>query len=225
MQGFVSSSQRFTPAAAPVAAPDYGSWDGEPNSLRGDAARLGPGAYVQLVGGSITRHQPSNVAPAGTYPVLCRIYSPQPRAFLDSKPVSCTWLTCADFACTIGLLRHLQDDWGGKAAGRGSRPGRHHGYHTAPFGSEAQRSSPALTAVTAAKKGATPGPGAYSNATVDMKQVFRPLSVPGGGAGFSTGSKRFSSSTSVSPGPGAYIEDVAHSCSLVRPSYNVTLDC
>lgn len=50
-QGFVSSSQRFAPAAAPAAAPDYSSWDGEPGSLRGDAGRLGPGAYVKLVGG------------------------------------------------------------------------------------------------------------------------------------------------------------------------------
>jgi hypothetical protein len=126
------------------------------------------------------------------------------------------------------LLCHLQDDWGGMSAGRGGRSGsagaggQHPAYHTAAFGSEAQRSSPALAA---AEKGSTPGPGAYSNAAVDMKQVFRPMSVPNGGAGFSTGSKRFSSSTSVSPGPGTYTEDVANSCSLVRPSYNVTLDC
>lgn len=58
-----------------------------------------------------------------------------------------------------------------------------------------------------------------------MRQVFRPLSMPGSAAGFSTGSRRFGSSTSVSPGPGAYTEDTANSCSLVRPSYNVTLDC
>ncbi|KAF6262766.1 hypothetical protein COO60DRAFT_571321 [Scenedesmus sp. NREL 46B-D3] len=169
--GFVSSSQRFQPAAAPVAAPDYCSWDGKPGSLRGDAARLGPGAYMKL------------------------------------------------------------DDWGGKAAGQGPKlgttagGGRYPAHHTVPFGSEAQRINPAMAADAAARKGATPGPGAYSNAAVDMRQVFKAMSVPGSGAGFSTGSKRFGSSTSVSPGPGTYTEDVANSCSLVRPSFNVTLDC
>ncbi|WIA38900.1 hypothetical protein OEZ86_002173 [Tetradesmus obliquus] len=165
--GFVSSSQRFAPAAAPAAAPDYSSWDGEPGSLRGDAGRLGPGAYVKL------------------------------------------------------------EEWGGKAAARSSTAGGccRPSYHSVPFGSEAPRSSPLLAAAGAGHKGATPGPGAYDKATVEMRQVFRPLSMPGSAAGFSTGSRRFGSSTSVSPGPGAYTEDTANSCSLVRPSYNVTLDC
>jgi hypothetical protein len=47
MQGFVSSSERFSAAAAPIAAPDYASFDG--STMKGDQARLGPGAYIKLV--------------------------------------------------------------------------------------------------------------------------------------------------------------------------------
>lgn len=67
--------------------------------------------------------------------------------------------------------------------------------------------------------------GAYDSAAVDMKEVFRPLSVPSSNrAGFSGSAKRFGASTTVTPGPGAYIADTASTCSLVKPSYNVTLE-
>jgi hypothetical protein len=47
LQGFVSASQRFTPAAAPIAAPDFNTFDG--STMRGDQTRLGPGTYLKLV--------------------------------------------------------------------------------------------------------------------------------------------------------------------------------
>lgn len=140
---------------------------------------------------------------------------------------------------TCACCCFCQDDWGSKGAGRactaagglkcstGGTHGRHLAYHVAPFGSEASRSSPAAAAAataTTAVGAVSPGPGAY-DAPVDLKQVFRPLSVPGvNRAGFSASGRRFCSSATVSPGPGAYAADSASSCSLVRPSFNVTLD-
>ena len=48
MQAFASATARFTPATAPAAKPDYSCWDGSKESLKGDVARLGPGAYIKL---------------------------------------------------------------------------------------------------------------------------------------------------------------------------------
>eukprot|EP00879_Flechtneria_rotunda_P020616 GHRR01021695.1.p1 GENE.GHRR01021695.1~~GHRR01021695.1.p1 ORF type:complete len:281 (+),score=94.98 GHRR01021695.1:188-1030(+) len=169
--GFISATKRFEAIAAPRAKPNCSCWDGSPSNLRGDAARLGPGAYMQ------------------------------------------------------------QDEWIGKQSGHAKGAGactgsmqhsssKHLGYHKAAFGRKASRSSP-----SGAHNSHTPGPGAYSNATKDMKEVFRPLNVPGSNrAGFSAGSQRFSSSETAPPGPGRYCADAANSCSMIRPSFNVTLD-
>lgn len=52
LQGFASGSERFTPASAPIASPDYASFDG--SSMRGDQTQLGPGAYLKLVSAGVT---------------------------------------------------------------------------------------------------------------------------------------------------------------------------
>lgn len=61
--------------------------------------------------------------------------------------------------------------------------------------------------------------GAY--AAVDVAKVFQPLSMPGK-AGFATTSQRFKlkGPTPETVGPGTYVTQG----SLVRPTFNVTLD-
>jgi hypothetical protein len=58
-QGFASASNRFAPVAAPPAAPDYSSWDGQAGTLRGDASRLGPGSYHMQASCHISSWQPA----------------------------------------------------------------------------------------------------------------------------------------------------------------------
>lgn len=64
--------------------------------------------------------------------------------------------------------------------------------------------------------------GAYSS--VDVAKVFQPLSMPGSGAGFTTSAQRFklAAATPASVGPGSYY--MPAQSSLIKPSFNVTLD-
>jgi hypothetical protein len=66
----------------------------------------------------------------------------------------------------------------------------------------------------------SPGPGAYS--VVDVRRVFKPVASASATAGFATSAQRFVSNaaTPCAVGPGSY----AYASSLVKPSYNVTLD-
>jgi hypothetical protein len=70
-----------------------------------------------------------------------------------------------------------------------------------------------------ALRGVCAGAGAY--AAVDVAKVFQPLSMPGK-AGFATTSQRFKlkGATPETVGPGTYVTQG----SLVRPTFNVTLD-
>ena len=68
-----------------------------------------------------------------------------------------------------------------------------------------------------------PGPGAYTNAAMDlsMQRSLKPFTRIK--AGFAAGTERFrTSSKCAPPGPGAY--DGAQASTLGKPSFNITYD-
>lgn len=68
-----------------------------------------------------------------------------------------------------------------------------------------------------------PGPGAYSNAALDLstQQSMKPFTRIK--AGFAAGTDRFgTSSKGAAPGPGAY--DGVQASTLGKPTFNVTYD-
>jgi hypothetical protein len=73
--------------------------------------------------------------------------------------------------------------------------------------------------LSATANGCVVAAGAYT--AVDVGKVFQPLSMPGK-SGFATTSQRFNlkAATPDVVGPGSY----AQQSSLVKPSFNVTLD-
>lgn len=72
-----------------------------------------------------------------------------------------------------------------------------------------------------APKSITPGPGRYSHTR--ERDAFKPFVRQLPGTGFSTQSRRFKASTTVSPGPGSYEASDPNSDMLKR-SFNVTVD-
>ena len=66
-----------------------------------------------------------------------------------------------------------------------------------------------------------PGPGAYSNAAMDMQRCSKPFTRIK--AGFAAGTDRFKTSSKGSaPGPGAY--DGAQASTMGKTTFNVTYD-
>lgn len=83
-------------------------------------------------------------------------------------------------------------------------------YKNAAFGSESKRA-------TVVQAGNTPGPGRYNN-DIDVKQVFRPYTVPAKDIGFGVAQNRFKGPGSYTPGPGYY----STNGEMVRKSFNIT---